>query len=308
MKYLVIVNPISGRGRGEKLVPIIRDLFEKHQYDFELVITERPAHAMEITAQAAQEGIDVVVAAGGDGTANEAINGLMITREKGINKTALGLLSIGTGNDFAASLGLPSKIDRSVETLKRNIRRLVDVGRVTGGNHPEGRFFGNCVGIGFDAAGTIQSQKITWAKGMLAYLISAVQTIFFYYKAPTLEVRLDEEKINIPALLVSIMNGRRIGGGFWTAPQALMDDGLLDICIAREVSRTRMFSLIPHFLKGTQTSQPEVQMKRSTKVEVTALKGSMPVQTDGEIIAEDCKHLMVEIFQKRLEVVGFSNE
>ena len=113
-----------------------------------------------------------------------------------------------------------------------------------GGNHPEGRYLGNYVGIGFDAAGTIQSRKITWASGMLAYLIAALQTIFLYYKAPTLEIKYDDNMITIPSLMVSIMNGRRIGGGFWTAPESLPDDGFFDLCIAEEVSRRRMFTLI----------------------------------------------------------------
>ncbi|NTW09623.1 MAG: diacylglycerol kinase family lipid kinase [Anaerolineaceae bacterium] len=307
MKHLVIVNPAAGRGRGDSLLPRIRDLLQKHKFDFELVRSERPAQAIEIARRAAQAGIPAIITAGGDGTANEAINGIMQAQDGISGTTVLGMLCIGTGNDFAGSLGLPGKIEQSIEAIKKNIQRLVDIGRVTGGRHPEGRYFGNCVGIGFDAAGTIQSQKIRWAKGTLAYLISAVQTIFYYYKAPRLEIKLDHEKLELPALLVSIMNGKRIGGGFWTAPDSEPDDGIFDLCIAREVSRARMFTLIPHFLKGTQATQPEVQMKRSTTVWIKSLRGSMPVQTDGEIIAENCAELKVEILHKKLKVIGFDH-
>ena len=108
----------------------------------------------------------------------------------------------------------------------------------------------------------------------------------------------------MPSLLVSIMNGQRIGGGLWTAPNARPDDGLLDVCIAEEVSRPRMFTLIPHFLRGSAGGQPEIQMKRSRKVRVTALQGSMPVQADGEIVDEACPELSGEILPGALEVLG----
>ena len=246
----------------------------------------------------------MVVAAGGDGTVNEIINGLMRARLDGFLKSALGVLSIGTGNDFAASLDLPVKLEVAVQVITRNTRHLVDVGLLKGCNFPDDRYFGNCVGIGFDAAGGILAEKITWASGLLAYLIAALQNIFIYYKAPTLKIQLDTESIHMPSLLVSIMNGKRIGGGFWTAPNASPDDGLFDLCIAEEVSRPRMLTLLPHFLKGTQVSQPEIQMKQSQTVTITATIGVMPIQADGELLADDCRELTVEILPRQLEIIG----
>jgi len=257
-----------------------------------------------LAERAARDGCEVVITAGGDGTANESINGLMRARADGFDQTALGILSIGTGNDFAASLGIPVDPREAVEAILRGNRRRVDIGLMVGCDFPNGRFFGNCVGIGFDAAGTIQSRKITWAGGMLAYLIAVVQTIFWYYKAPTLQIEIEGETITQPSLLVSIMNGRRIGGGFWVAPEGLPDDGVFDLCIAQEVSRARMFTFIPHFIKGTQATQPEIKMRKSKNVKVSAIKGSMPVHMDGEIVGEACKELTVEILPGQLEIIG----
>ena len=304
MKTTVILNPASGRGRGKKLLPTLERLLHASNLDFNLLLTERPWHAAELAETAARQGADVLIAAGGDGTVNEIINGLMRARLDGFNKTALGVLSIGTGNDFAASLDLPVKLAESVQAITRNTRRLVDVGLLKGCNFPDSRYFGNCVGIGFDAAGGILAEKITWASGLLAYLIAALQNIFIYYKAPTLKIQLDSESIHMPSLLVSIMNGKRIGGGFWTAPNASPDDGLFDLCIAEEVSRPRMLTLLPHFLKGTQVSQPEIQMKQSQTVTITATKGVMPIQADGELLADDCRELTVEILPRQLEIIG----
>lgn len=305
MKTAVILNPASGRGRGKKLLPTLERLLHASNLDFNLLLTERPWHAAELAEAAARQGVEVVVAAGGDGTVNETINGLMRARLDGFNKTALGVLSIGTGNDFGASLNLPVKLEDAVQAITRNTRRLVDVGLLKGCNFPDSRYFGNCVGIGFDAAGGILAEKITWASGLLAYLIAALQNIFIYYKAPTLRIQLDNETIHMPSLLVSIMNGKRIGGGFWTAPNASPDDGLFDLCIAEEVSRPRMLTLLPHFLKGTQVSQPEIQMKQSRTVMITATKGFMPIQADGELLADDCRELTVEILPRQLEVIGY---
>ena len=108
----------------------------------------------------------------------------------------------------------------------------------------------------------------------------------------------------MPSLLVSIMNGKRIGGGFRTAPDARPDDGLFDLCIAEEVSRPRMLSLLPHFLRGTQATQPEIQMKQSRMVKITALKGVMPIQVDGEILDDACQEVTIEMFPKQLEIIG----
>ena len=304
MKTTVIINPASGRGRARKLAPTIERLLCASEMDFDLLPSERPWHTAELAETAARQGVDVVIAAGGDGTVNEAINGLMRARLDGIIEPALGVLSLGTGNDFAASLNIPAKLESAVQAIKNNTRRYVDIGRLNGCGLQNNRYFGNCVGIGFDAAGGILAEKITWASGLLAYFIAALQNILVYYKAPTLEIKLDAETIHMPSLLVSIMNGKRIGGGFWTAPNARLDDGLFDLCIAGEVSRPRMLTLLPHFLKGTQATQPEIQMKQATVVKIIATKGVMPIQTDGEILDAACREVTIEILPKQLEVIG----
>ncbi len=304
MKTLVIVNPVSGHGRGKKLTPTIERVLRASSLDFELLSSEYPWHTSELAERAARDAYELVVAAGGDGTTNEAINGLMCARVDGYDRTSLGMLSIGTGNDFAASMGVPANLGEAIRALQQNKRRRIDIGLMKGCDFPDGRYFGNCVGIGFDAAGTIQSRKITWASGMLAYLIAVIQTIFWYFKAPTLQIECDDETIIQPSLLVSIMNGKRLGGGFWMAPDSLPDDGLFDLCIAQEVSRARMFTFIPLFIKGTQATQPEIQMKRAKQVRVVAVKGNMPVHMDGEIVGEACQELIVEILPGQLEIIG----
>ncbi len=304
MKYLVIANPTSRRGKAAAQIPLIEKRLREYALDFDLVRTQKVGHAIQLATQAATDGYDVVVGVGGDGTINEVVNGLMRARKTEKQQPTLGIISIGTGNDFIAGLGQEQGVDPACALIAKNERRKIDIGHVVADETPDGRYFANGLGIGFDAAGGVLAENIIWPRGFLSYLIAALQNIFLYYSAPTLEMLIDEEKLSMPTLLVSVMNGRRVAGGFQTAPNALVDDGLFDICIAEEVSRPRMLTLLPLFLKGTQINQPEIQMKQAKGLKISALKGTMPIHTDGEVICLQSKEATIELFPNALEIIG----
>jgi len=303
MKYLVIVNPTSGRGYAETVIPQIEELLSAHNLDFEIKRTERPWHAAELAEEAAKNGVDVVVSASGDGTANEVLNGLMRARTAGFNKTALGLLPIGTGNDFAYGMGIREELEKNCQTLADNKRTLMDVGSVRGGDYPDGRYFGNGVGIGFDAAVGFAAEKVRFTRGLLAYLIAAMRTVFLYYKAPTVEISYNGETFSQPSLMVSIMNGQRMGGGFYMAPNGSPTDGELDLCVASEAPKLRIFQLINYFLSGTQAGQPEIKTGRTKQISVKAIQGTLPAHCDGETLCYKGQQLDIEIIPQTLEFV-----
>ena len=303
MKFLVIVNPISGRGHAEKVIPEIEAGMRELGLEFELVRTDRPWHAAEIAEKGAKDGYDVIVTASGDGTANEAINGLMRAREAGINHSAFAILPVGTGNDMAYGLGIRGSLEESITALAYNQRKKIDIGMVKGGDYPAGRYFVNGVGIGFDATVGFVAVKIRWARGLLAYLIAVIQTIFIFYKSPTVEISYNDTTFTQPALMVSIMNGQRMGGGFYMAPQSDPSDGYFDLCIASEASQLRIFGLIPHFLNGTQGSQPEITNGRTNRIIVKAVKGTLPAHCDGETLCEEGQELCMEIIPGALEII-----
>ena len=307
MKYLVIVNPISGRGYAEKVVPDIEAGMRGLGLEFDLVRTERPWHAAEIAEQAVKEDYDVIVTASGDGTANEAINGMMRARADGFNDTAFSILPVGTGNDMAYGFGMRGTLEESITALAENYRRKIDIGFVKGGDYPEGRYFANGIGIGFDAAVGFVAVKIRWARGLLAYLIAVIQTIFIYYKSPTVEITYNDIAYTQPALMVSIMNGQRMGGGFYMAPHGCHDDGHFDLCIVSAANRMRIFGLIPYFLKGTQASQPEITNGRTNKISVKAVKGTLPAHCDGETLCESGQELSAEIKPAAIEIITTEN-
>lgn len=301
--YKIIVNPTSGRGNGARIIPQLEQCLRAHGVDYELVQTERPLHAIELAQQAAQDGFGVVVGVGGDGTANEVVNGLMQAKLAGVDQTAMGVLAAGRGNDFAYGVGMPDDLAAGCQILAQGRRRRIDVGRVTGGLFPNGRFFGNSVGIGFDAVVGFEAVKMTRLSGFPSYLVAALKTIFLYYQAPQVEIVYDSQVMTMPALMVSIMNGQRQGGAFFMSPQARNDDGLLDLCIAEGVSRRRIFTLIPHFFKGSQFSQPEIKFGQTDKLVVTAVSGVLPAHADGETLCTDGNQLTIELLPQQLDVI-----
>jgi len=302
-RYKIIVNPTSGRGFAEKMIPAIEEKLKEIGLDFDLVQTERPWHAAELAEQAALDDYDVVIAASGDGTANEVLNGLMNAQNKGKNNTAMGIITVGTGNDLAYGMNIPGNFDECFKVLSEDKRRLMDIGLVSGGDYPDGRYFGNGVGMGFDAAVGFEAVKIRWTRGLLAYLIAALRTVFLYFSAPLVQITYDENCIEQTSLMTSIMNGQRMGGGFYMAPNGDPGDGWLDLCIAASPSKMRIFQLITYFMKGTQATQPEVKTGRARKISITAIKGTLPAHCDGETLCYSGDKLVIELLPKRLEFI-----
>ena len=303
LRYRLIVNPAAGKGNAERSIPRIRALLDAASVEYTLVKTERPWHAAELADEATRDGIDVVVAVGGDGTANEVLNGLMRAQSAGFTGSALGVLCVGRGNDFAFGVGIPNELDSGCRALIEARRRVIDVGQVSGGLYPDGRYFGNGVGIGFDAVVGFVAKELKHVSGFAGYLVGALKTIFLYFHAPTLKLVMDAETIEMNALMVSVMNGRRMGGGFMMAPNGDPNDGKLDLCLVREVSRPGIFRLIPRFLKGSQFGHPAVRSEQTAHLGVRALSGVLPAHADGETICTDGTALDIEILPAALQIL-----
>jgi diacylglycerol kinase (ATP) len=307
-RYFIIVNPVSGRGNGERTFPIIENRMRELGLFFELVRTTAAGDAIRLAEQASLEGFDIVVAVGGDGTANEVLNGLMLAKQKGAGRAALGLIPVGRGNDFAFGAGIATGLEQAFQALAGGKRKWIDVGCVRGGDYPGGRFFGNGVGIGFDAVVGFEALKLKRLHGFPSYIVAALKTIFLYFRAPTVLVEFDGQELVLPALMVSIMNGRRMGGGFFMAPAGQLDDGFFDLCIARQVSRSGIISLILRFMKGSQLGHPAVFMRGARQVKVIALDGSLPAHADGETLCRSGSALELHLMPRMLEVIVPTNE
>jgi YegS/Rv2252/BmrU family lipid kinase len=305
MKYLVIYNPNAANGVAAKKVSEIRKSFEGAGLDYAIEFTEGPGHAAKL-AESASGSYDVVVAAGGDGTANETLNGLMRERrssDAGKRMPAFAILAIGRGNDFAYGVGMPRGYLAGCSNLKADRRKWIDVGMITGPEVSEPRYFGNGIGIGFDTIVGLEAAKMKWAQGFLGYLLGALKTMFFFYDAPLLSIKTDVFEETRPMLQVSVMNGRRMGGAFFMAPKSEIDDGSFDLCIAGEPKRGEMLGLIVKFLKGSQEGHPNIAFSKSKKVVVTSDENRLVVHADGETICTEGARLELEIIPRAVEVV-----
>ena len=294
-KTLVIFNPKAMRGRAYKRAAHIQQALEAASLPFEMVVSEQRGHAIDLAQRAALAGWHTVVAAGGDGTINEVVNGLLAAAEQGAH-SALGVLPMGSGNDFAGSLGIPTDLRQAAQRLKSGQTRRIDVGCVNG------RYFDNNCGLGFEAMIDIEAHKITWLRGQPQYLL-AVFRAMSSYPLPVVTIEKDDGLLaDKTILMISVGNNRRIGGGFLITPDALPDDGLLDLCIVDALPRLEILRLLPKAMKGNHQGEPAVLLTRSTRLVVES-EQPLPVHADGEILWTDAQRVEVTVEPGRLQVI-----
>ena len=303
-KLWIILNPAAAKGKAAKQYPIIDKILAKSGRDFQILKTSSPAHAIEIVRNLPLNENDVTVAAGGDGTCNEVINGLL-TRSANSYDAApfFGVIPVGRGNDFSSTPGISDDVNKAVETLLAGKSRFVDAGFVKGGFFPEGRYFINGIGIGFDTKVGFEAAKLKIKSG-ISYAIGALILIARYEKSPIIRIRYDDKEVTLPAVLVSIVNGKRMGGSFYMGPNALLDDGLLDICyVQHQSSRLSLLKVFSHYTKGTQENCKGVTFGKGKYFHLTALEGSMAAHCDGETVCYDGKELEITCIPNALRLV-----
>jgi diacylglycerol kinase (ATP) len=306
IRVKLILNPIAGKGSAAARIPEVESLFKSRHIDYSLCLTQSVGHAQELARDSRKEGFDLVVAAGGDGTVNEVVNGLMRSGAKAQDRPAFGVLSIGRGNDFAYGADIPVELKDCVEAIAEGISRPLDVGRVAGGDYPEGRYFGNGIGVGFDTIVGLEAAKMKHVHGFMAYVFGALRTFIMYPEAP--EVRLEiegsaEKAIEGQSHQISILNGKRMGGTFFMAPRASNFDGLLDLCMAPRLTRGDMIGLMLRYTKGTQAENPKMVTTRASRFSIQAPKGGLVVHADGETITINGTSIEVDCVPAALRIV-----
>lgn len=293
-KIKLIYNHIANHGRAASVVSALRPITEVHgQASWSGTVF--PGHAAELAREAANEGCDLVIAIGGDGTVHEVVNGLMQVPSE--NRPTLGVIPIGTGNDFSFSIGTPTNPTAALRRILTGTPHAVDIGRIT---TSEGRseYFSNAVGIGFDAIVVIHSRSVPVLQGFAVYLIAVLRTLIFNHHPFTLKMETQDGKEERALLMLAICNGQREGGGFNLVPEGKSNDGWLDTVALHRVTRAKLLfrTLVP-FLNGTHTNLPHVSMNR---IKSLTIQSDIPliIHTDGEIYAgfgSDVRQLRFEI-------------
>ncbi|SRR6266540_1756436 len=273
-RVVVVVNPTSGRGRGARLVPKVREELAALGVEHEVVLSAGPQDPPRIAREAAEDGVEIVAALGGDGMAGMVGSALVGTR------AALAVIPTGTGNDFAGFLGFKRKKPMSVlPSLVDPEIREIDAVRLQSGDRVE--HFINVAGAGFDSEVNETANRMkTRVQGTAKY-VAAVFSTLRRFKPAKFEITVDGQPHPLSAMLVAVGNGRSYGGGMKVCPDASLTDGQLEVCVVGAMGRGAFLRAFPRVFRGTHTTHPKVTMLRGARVEIAADR-HFDVYADGE--------------------------
>lgn len=304
----VILNPYAGRGAGARAKGKLIAALSSAGLAFEVTETIHQGHAVELAAEMRAAGCKMVVAAGGDGTVNEVLNGLAQATPEGEIIGQLAFCPIGTANDFAAMSGAEKGMDVFAQRIAAGRTRLVDVGYgiFSSSSRQVKRYFGNNVGLGFEAQVTVDSNRIRGISGPLRYLVAVFKALG-HYLSPQMEIcwrnSTDEwQRRSHPAFMVSMGNSRRTGGLFYVTPDAVLDDGLIDLAVVPHKSKFEVLRLLPKTFTGAHRNDPTITFARCVEVKVNSAR-PVPVHLDGEVVMADLCAAHVKLLHRRLEIV-----
>jgi len=301
---LVILNPVSRGGAGNGLRPEIERELGKRGLACEIVATAAPGDATRIAQEAASDGVDVVVAAGGDGTVHEVGNGLLRAADGNAQvRTALGVIPIGTGNDFVKTVPGTSSRHAAYETLARGTRHQYDVGLVTWGTARE--YFLNAMGTGIDVEVVRQILTRSRRAGQLVYIEGLVRALR-RYRPVQLRLEAGGDAVELRVMTIAVANGTCIGGLFRICPTAQPDDGWLDLCVVTELGLGRIPGMALRLVRGRHAGQPGVTYRRVREARIRVLDETpLFFQLDGELREPaGVRELEVAIQPGRLPVIA----
>ena len=311
MHYVVILNPIAGNGRVRRQQDALRQAFVDAGLSFEVWQTEAPGHALALARNVQGDG-RAVVAVGGDGTVHEVARGVI---ENGV-RVPLGVIPMGTGNDFVKTIGMPGDPVAAVAALARARPEQVDYGQVrwreSGSGVMQEQAFVNAVGAGFDAQVAHTVDAFRWLPGVTSYLAAVLRTLRCWSSPPVVVARVTDggEEVPLydgPLLLATVGNGVSSGGTFYLTPHASIRDGLLDACIVEHASPWRIIQILPRALRGRHESAPEVRTARVRRLRIRA-EAPLPVHADGEMLSAGTQEIEVSVVEKGLRVLVPSPE
>ncbi|ACI18889.1 diacylglycerol/lipid kinase family protein [Dictyoglomus thermophilum] len=283
MKYHILFNPTSNRGKAEKKYNELIKILNEEEIDYTVEFTLGKEGTIRQVEEALKKGADVVVAAGGDGTINEVVNGL---KGRGI----LGIIPLGRGNDIAISYRIPRDLRGAVKLLKNGVIREVDMGLL------DGRYFVGIAGTGFVGDVNYNSNKLNLT-GFKGYIISVFTTLKGF-KYPECEVSFDGVSWRGRITLIALGNTSYYGGGMKLLPNSDPEDGYFDIGIVQKIHPLELVATFPLVYVGKHTINPHIKIYRGREVKIVS-DHELIISFDGEMImSKEIKFVNVPKFQK----------
>ncbi|MDR0745881.1 MAG: YegS/Rv2252/BmrU family lipid kinase [Mediterranea sp.] len=286
-RVIFIINPISGTQDKDAVIRQIGEGIDKKSIEWEIRYTEHTGHAVEIAAEAAEKGIDIVVAVGGDGTVNEVGRSLAETN------TALGILPLGSGNGLARHLQIPMDTRKALEVINEGLIKQVDYGKINGTP-----FFCTC-GVGFDAFVSLKFAK-AGKRGMLTYIEKTLQESL-NYRPETYELETEDGKVKHKAFLIACGNASQYGNNAYIAPKATMTDGLLDVTILEPFTVLDIPSLAFQLFNKTIDYNSHIKTFKCKNLHIRRTEPGV-AHFDGDPMITDAD-IYIEIIDKKLNIV-----
>jgi YegS/Rv2252/BmrU family lipid kinase len=294
-RWALIANPVSGRGRARLLAPRLQRALTEAGVQATLAWTQRRRHGESLAQQALDQGATRLVVCGGDGTVHEVVNALMAW-EQGPGEVALAIVPLGRCNDLGTALGLPKLPNPSAQALLQAKPRRIDVARVGG------RYFTTVATLGFDsvvAEYVDRGGPPAFLRGTAAY-VYGILVHLIRYRDVRVRLRGDFGEFHGPLFMAATANTATYGGLIKIAPSAVIDDGLLDLCLVPSVSRWEVLWVFPRVFSGSHVSHPAVSLKQTRRLEIQA-EEPLWVWADGEPLAQT--PVAIEVLPKVLSVL-----
>ncbi|MBK7133302.1 MAG: diacylglycerol kinase family lipid kinase [Bacteroidales bacterium] len=285
-KWLVIVNPNAGNGKGKKDWERIAEIFTKHNIPIVPHFTEKKGAAKEMAQVAAKEGFRKIISVGGDGTLNEVVNGIFSQDHCSPSEFTLGLIPVGTGNDWGRMFGISLMYEGAVAAIKECKVMPHDIGMVSyyTDNEQHKNYFINIAGLGFEAivVRKTNKQKDRGRSNKAIYFYNLL-TSLLSYKNTEADIIIDGKKTTAKVFSINVGNGRYCGGGMRQTPDALPDDGLLDITVIKNMGKLEIIRSLKLLYDGTILSHPKVDGYRAKNLKVES-KSLLYAEADGETL------------------------
>jgi diacylglycerol kinase (ATP) len=286
----IIVNPTANRGKSKSLFKEFIYLMDKRGIKYKYHCTEYPGHAALISNKIISGKGEILLIFGGDGTYNEVENGCF---DKDV---IIGHIPAGSCNDFTRELGEWSGLNSFLDSVENNNTMLIDAGIVND------RLFLTNVGAGFDAQ-IIHDMNKRNMKGNLGYVIMVFKNLF-EFECFNANIETSERKLNLDLLMLTVNNATTYGGGFKIAPVANVNDGMLDVCLIKSISKPKFIANFPKVYSGTHLKIDEVIYWKTKKLNIK-LNRKLPVQVDGELLPEKLDELIVDVIPDAFRVFKY---
>jgi YegS/Rv2252/BmrU family lipid kinase len=288
---------VAGRGRALKAEKVLLRTLREKNIGFHMEHTKEPQHAISIAKNLSKD-YEIIIAAGGDGTANEVARGILGS------KASLAYLPIGSGNDVNKIVCMPAGIPQTIDTILHGKKRMIDVGNVTIENVLKKTItsqFINTLGIGIDATIAKEVKHIKHMRGLVLYLFAALKALISY-RTTKFFLRVDDQEFEEESFLFCVGNGKYEGGGFNMVPDAVPDDHHFDVCLIKKMPLNEALTAIPLVIKGTHGTHKQVVMRQAQNIELTA-KEPFVVHADGEILEDNALRIRIEMAKEQLSVI-----